>query len=89
MIQYTVQAYNKRINITIADTTIGFDPSGLRYLGSNCSLGLINGKRESLSSLVFTTTHGSGEVGFDLNTLLLGAKPIWLFWDNLRHQSRV
>ncbi|MGL4346797.1 MAG: hypothetical protein ACRCR9_01765 [Chitinophagaceae bacterium] len=89
MLQYTVQAYNTRINITIADTTIGFDPSGLRDLGSNRSLGLINGKRKSLSSLVFTTTHGSREVRFDLKTLLLGAKLIWLFWDNLRYQSRV
>lgn len=69
MLQYSVPAYNTRMNITIADPTIGFDPSGLRGLGSSRSLVLINGKRKSLSSLVFTTTHGSGEVGFDLSTL--------------------
>ena len=59
---------------TISDGTDHIDPAGLRGLGPDQTLVLLNGKRRHTTALVnINGTVGRGSVGTDLNTIPLAA----------------
>jgi len=69
MLTYTAPSFQSARQ-TISDGTDHIDPAGLRGLGPDQTLVLLNGKRLHTSALVFINgTVGRGSVGTDLNTI--------------------
>jgi len=69
MLTYTVPSFQSARQ-TISDGTDHIDPAGLRGLGPDQTLVLLNGKRLHSTALVnINGTVGRGSVGTDLNTI--------------------
>ena len=69
MLSYTVPSFQSARQ-TISDGTDHIDPAGLRGLGPDQTLVLLNGKRLHTTALVnINNTVGRGSVGTDLNTI--------------------
>lgn len=69
MLSYTVPSFQSARQ-TISDGTDHIDPAGLRGLGPDQTLVLLNGKRLHTTALVnINGTVGRGSVGTDLNTI--------------------
>jgi iron complex outermembrane receptor protein len=69
MLTYTVPSFQSARQ-TISDVTDHIDPAGLRGLGPDQTLVLLNGRRLHTSALVnINNTVGRGSVGTDLNTI--------------------
>ncbi|HEY6900958.1 MAG TPA: TonB-dependent receptor, partial [Puia sp.] len=69
MLTYTVPSFQSARQ-TISDGTDHIDPAGLRGLGPDQTLVLLNGKRLHTTALVnINGTVGRGSVGTDLNTI--------------------
>ncbi|MBS1664090.1 MAG: TonB-dependent receptor [Bacteroidetes bacterium] len=69
MLTYTVPSFQSARQ-TISDGTDHVDPAGLRGLGPDQTLVLLNGKRLHTTALVnINGTVGRGSVGTDLNTI--------------------
>jgi len=73
MLSYTAPSFQSARQ-TIADGTDHIDPAGLRGLGPDQTLVLLNGKRLHTTALVnINGTVGRGSVGTDLNTIPVAA----------------
>jgi iron complex outermembrane receptor protein len=73
MLTYTVPSFQSARQ-TISDGTDHIDPAGLRGLGPDQTLVLLNGKRMHSTALVnINGTIGRGSVGTDLNTIPVAA----------------
>ena len=73
MLTYTAPSFQSARQ-TIADGTDHIDPAGLRGLGPDQTLVLVNGKRYHNTALVnINGTVGRGSVGVDLNTIPVAA----------------
>jgi iron complex outermembrane receptor protein len=69
MLSYSIPSFQS-VRQTISDGTDHIDPAGLRGLGPDQTLVLLNGKRLHSTALVnINGTVGRGSVGTDLNTL--------------------
>jgi len=73
MLSYTAPSFQSARQ-TISDGTDHIDPAGLRGLGPDQTLVLVNGKRRHTSALVnINGTIGRGSVGTDMNAIPVAA----------------